>query len=98
VAMNIGCVTTCRVTEVTMPKTINVCPECDSARLKRLMDSETAHRLSNNQHWWCGDCGHRFADPNRRERRGIEESYSGHTRLKRAGFGHLIDDTEDADE
>jgi len=83
-----------------MPETTTACPKCDSPRVRRrCTDTGTGgHLQPAGGDWRCQDCGHVCEDPTHRERRGImEESYSGHAQLRRAGFGHLIDGGEESE-
>jgi hypothetical protein len=78
-------------------ETVRACPHCESASISRRVGSGLADQSSNRDRWKCNtaDCYETFDEPV--ERPPVGERPDGHEKLRRAGFGHLIDDGGDGD-
>lgn len=54
---------------MTRDETITACPECDSAAI-RTRNTRSVHSTSDDHRRYdCKNCGHKFNEPQRRERR-----------------------------
>ena len=72
------------------------CPNCDRAGLSYRRYSGHGDPLSASvdadPHYQCLNCGTRVDDPVEREKH--QPGYGGHAKLRRAGFGDLVDGGE----
>jgi len=78
-------------------ETTRACPHCDRGGLqyRYLSGHGDPQTLPADAHWYCGRCSTRVDDPIERQKR--RPGDSGHTKLKRAGFDHLLDDGGDGE-
>jgi hypothetical protein len=72
--------------------TVRVCPHCRTTGLQFCQRSGAGTRLApaDDPHWLCHGCGARVDEPAERERQA--RKWAGHEKLRRAGFGHLVED------